>query len=117
MTAARPIAREARSRDITTSVQRNAGTLPGEATVDLRLARRFPIRRMTIDAIFEVFNLFNRSNFTVDQQRVRHGLVSRKPRPDVRPVHAGRAAAASAGGAEAGVLIPGSRSVQSTSPC
>ena len=38
--------------------------LPAEATVDLRLARRFPINRMTIDAIFEVFNLFNRSNFT-----------------------------------------------------
>ena len=50
--------------DITTSVHRNAGTLPAQASVDLRLARRFPIRRMSIDTIFEVFNLFNRSNFT-----------------------------------------------------
>lgn len=50
--------------DITTSVHRNAGTVPAQATVDLRLARRFPIRRTSVDTIFEVFNLFNRSNFT-----------------------------------------------------
>ena len=35
----------ARSTDIATSVQRNAGTLPMQATVDLRLARRFAVRR------------------------------------------------------------------------
>ena len=33
-------------------------------TVDLRLARRFPVGRMSVDGIFEVFNLFNRSNYT-----------------------------------------------------
>ncbi len=49
--------------DITTSVYRNAGTLPAQATVDLRVARRFPVGRIYIDGIFEVFNLFNRSNF------------------------------------------------------
>jgi hypothetical protein len=50
--------------DITTSVRRNAGVLPMQATVDLRVARRFPVGRMTLDGIFEAFNLFNRSNFT-----------------------------------------------------
>jgi hypothetical protein len=50
--------------DINTSVFRNAGTLPVQATVDLRVARRFPVKRMNIDGIFEVFNLFNRTNFT-----------------------------------------------------
>jgi hypothetical protein len=50
--------------DISTSVYRNAGTLPAQASVDLRLSRRFPMGRMSIDGIFEVFNLFNRSNFT-----------------------------------------------------
>jgi hypothetical protein len=49
--------------DATTSIERNAGTLPAQANVDLRLARRFPAGRMSVDAIFEVFNLFNRSNF------------------------------------------------------
>ena len=49
--------------DIGTSVQRNAGVLPMQATVDLRVARRFPVGNVTLDGIFEVFNLFNRSNF------------------------------------------------------
>ena len=50
--------------DIATSVYRNAGVLPSQANVDLRVARRFRVRRMNVDGIFEVFNLFNRSNFT-----------------------------------------------------
>ena len=50
--------------DASTSIERNAGTLRAQANVDLRLARRFPAGQMSVDAIFEVFNLFNRSNFT-----------------------------------------------------
>jgi hypothetical protein len=50
--------------DPRTSIERNAGTLPAQANVDVRLARRFPAGRMSVDAIFEVFNVFNRSNFT-----------------------------------------------------
>jgi hypothetical protein len=50
--------------DIGTSVRRNAGTLPTQAAVDLRVARRFAVRRLTLDGIFEVFNLFNRANYT-----------------------------------------------------
>ena len=49
--------------DIGTSIYRNAGVLPMQATVDLRVSRRFPVGGMTLDGIFEVFNLFNRSNF------------------------------------------------------
>jgi hypothetical protein len=67
--------------DITTSVQRNAGTLSAEATVDLRLARRFRIKRMNIDAIFEVFNLFNRSNFTAVNNVFGTGSYPTSPAP------------------------------------
>ena len=50
--------------DIATSVRRNAATLPMQATVDLRLARRFQAGRIHVDGIVEVFNVFNRSNYT-----------------------------------------------------
>lgn len=50
--------------NIGTSVRRNHGTLPAQANVDLRIARRFPVGPLAIDGIFEVFNLLNRSNFT-----------------------------------------------------
>ena len=46
------------------SIGRNGGTMPAQATVDLRVSRQFPIGRMKIDGIFEVFNLFNRTNYT-----------------------------------------------------
>ena len=50
--------------DIATSARRNDGTLPMQASVDLRVARRFLVGPLTVDGIFEVFNLFNRSNYT-----------------------------------------------------
>jgi len=50
--------------EIATSAMRNAGTLPAEATVDLRLARRFIFGRTNVEGIFEIFNLFNRTNYT-----------------------------------------------------
>jgi hypothetical protein len=51
--------------DLSSSVGRDAGTLPKQMTVDLRVSRRMPLgRRSSIDAIVEVFNLFNRANFT-----------------------------------------------------
>jgi hypothetical protein len=51
--------------DPTTSVERNSGTLPAYATVDLRASRRFPLGgRANIEAIVDVFNLFNRTNYT-----------------------------------------------------
>jgi hypothetical protein len=51
--------------DQATSVARNTGTLPNYATVDVRVSRRFRLGgRGRVDGIFEVFNLFNRTNYT-----------------------------------------------------
>ncbi len=49
--------------NIATSAIRNAGTLPMQATVDLRVARRFVFGRTNVQGIFEVFNLFNKANY------------------------------------------------------
>ncbi len=46
------------------SVGRNSGTMPSQAIVDLRVSRRFSFGMpVTVEPIFEVFNLFNRTNF------------------------------------------------------
>ena len=54
-------------RDITSeasSVGRNTGTMPSQAVVDLRVSRRFALGgALSTEAFFEVFNLFNRTNF------------------------------------------------------
>ncbi len=51
--------------DPSSSVSRNSGALPNQAAVDLRVSRRFPVgSRVRLDGIFEVFNLFNRTNST-----------------------------------------------------
>jgi hypothetical protein len=51
--------------DQASSVGRNSDTLPNQATVDLRVSRRFHLGdRASVDGLFEVFNLFNRTNYT-----------------------------------------------------
>jgi outer membrane receptor for Fe3+-dicitrate len=51
--------------DPATSLARNTGKLPGHAVVDVRLSRLLRVQsRLRIDALMEVFNLFNRTNFT-----------------------------------------------------
>jgi hypothetical protein len=51
--------------DESSAVGRNSATLPGRATVDIRVSRRFPLGgRVGVDAILEVFNLLNRTNYT-----------------------------------------------------
>ena len=51
--------------DLSSSISRNLGSLPAQVAVDLRVSRRMTLRgRLSIDAIFDVFNLFNRANFT-----------------------------------------------------
>ena len=54
--------------DPSTSIGRNAGRLPSRATVDIRLTRRFRVgSHVSVDPMLEVFNLFNRTNFTATQ--------------------------------------------------
>ena len=67
--------------DIATSVRRNAGTLPAQAAVDVRLARRFRVGRASVDGIFEVFNLFNRSNYTAVNNVFGTGSYPASPAP------------------------------------
>jgi hypothetical protein len=63
--ATAPDRARANPTDPSSSVGRNSATLPRQATVDLRVSRRFPLGgRARLDGIFEVFNLFNRTNYT-----------------------------------------------------
>ena len=50
--------------DPATSVVRNSGRTPGYRSVDVRVSRRFDSRLGAFEAMVEVFNLFNRTNFT-----------------------------------------------------
>jgi hypothetical protein len=46
-------------------VPRNSGRLPASSTVDVRVSRSFALGNgVRTEGIFEVFNLFNRTNFT-----------------------------------------------------
>jgi len=68
--------------DPSTSIGRNLGTLPSQATLDLRVARRFRLRRtVTLDPMFELFNLFNRTNFTSVQNIFGAGSYPSSPLP------------------------------------
>jgi hypothetical protein len=51
--------------DPSTSIGRNAGVLPNQYTMDLRVAKRVGLGgRARLDLMFEAFNLFNRTNYT-----------------------------------------------------
>jgi hypothetical protein len=51
--------------DPSTEIQRNLGRLPSQATVDVRVSREFPMgRSVRLELMFDVFNLFNRTNYT-----------------------------------------------------
>jgi carboxypeptidase family protein len=53
-----------------TSVGRNSKTTAAQASVDLRLSRRFRLgERGAFEAILEAFNLFNRTNFIEDSNQ------------------------------------------------
>ena len=46
------------------SIGRNTGVMPYQANVDIRVSRRFRLSGKTgVEGLFEVFNLFNRTNF------------------------------------------------------
>ena len=68
--------------DPSTSVGRNAGRLPGTASVDLRASKRFSLGgRITADLIVDVFNVFNRTNFTDIQPVFGTGSYPDNPSP------------------------------------
>jgi hypothetical protein len=51
--------------DPASRVQRNGERLPGTATVDARLSRRFALpRRASLEVLVEAFNLFDRVNYS-----------------------------------------------------
>jgi len=51
--------------DSSTTIARNSGRMPATASVAVRISRRFTVgRNVHVDPMLEVFNLFNRTNFT-----------------------------------------------------
>jgi hypothetical protein len=71
-----------RLREDGTIVPRNAFIQPDEKRMDLRLQQRIPLGgRVSIDAIAEVFNLFNANNFT---------LVAEEGAPDFNEPESGQ---------------------------
>lgn len=51
--------------DPQTSVGRNSGTITNQVTVDVRLSKRFKVGgTATVEGLVEIFNLFNRTNFS-----------------------------------------------------
>jgi hypothetical protein len=69
------------SGDRPEGVGRNRRTLDPIVNVDLRIARRFRFRRVTMEGIVEVFNLFNRRN-VVEVNPVRYLSPALQPNPD-----------------------------------
>jgi hypothetical protein len=68
--------------DQATSLGRNAGLMPSQATVDLRVSRRFATNtRTSVELMFEVFNLFNRTNFTEINNVFGVGAYPQAPQP------------------------------------
>ncbi len=68
--------------DPASSVGRNTGAMPNQATVDLRVSRRFRLAgKVSVDGIFEVFNLFNRTNYTEINNIFGTGAYPARPLP------------------------------------
>jgi len=68
--------------DASTSVARNSGTMPMQMTVDTRVSRTFKLQqRISLDVMFEVFNLFNRVNFTEVNNIFGRGAYPSAPLP------------------------------------
>ena len=59
--------------------------MPAQATVDVRISRRFTIRgRAGLEVIGEAFNLFNRSNFSEVNSIFGRGAYPNEPQRDER---------------------------------
>ena len=68
--------------DASTAVPRNSARLPASSTVDVRLTRNFAFGpSVRFDAMIEVFNLFNRTNFTDVNNVFGAGAFPNEPLP------------------------------------
>jgi hypothetical protein len=68
--------------DVTSSVRRNSGVLPAQLSVDVRVSRRVGLGgRNSLEGIVEVFNLFNRVNFTDVNNIFGTGAYPSEPSP------------------------------------
>jgi hypothetical protein len=68
--------------DRSSAVARNTGMMPGEVSVDLRVQKGISLAgRARADAIVELFNLFNRTNFTHANPVFGPGVYPHDPLP------------------------------------
>lgn len=70
--------------DLTTTIGRNAAKLPTQATIDLRVGKRLVGGDVSLDALVEVFNLFNRVNYTDVNNIFGTGAYPSQPLPTFR---------------------------------
>jgi len=65
-----------------TSVGRNAGTLPRQMVVDVRVSKEIPVRgTVRLETLVEIFNLLNRTNYTDLQNIFGTGEYPANPTP------------------------------------
>jgi carboxypeptidase family protein/TonB-dependent receptor-like protein len=71
--------------DPASSVGRNSETMPAQATVDLRVSKRFAVRgHGGLEILAEAFNLFNRANFTEVNGIFGRGAYPDEPQRDAQ---------------------------------
>ncbi len=64
-----------------TSLPRNSGRLPAQATLDLRISTTLRIRGLQIEPLLDIFNIFNRTNFRDVQNVFGTGAYPQQPSP------------------------------------
>ncbi len=68
--------------DPSTAIKRDAGVLPNQYTVDMRVAKRIPMKgRTRLDLMFEAFNLFNTTVYTSVDNIFGTGAYPNSPLP------------------------------------
>jgi hypothetical protein len=67
--------------DPATSLRRNAGRLPMQATIDARISKALRMGRAELEILLEMFNVFNRTNFLDVQNVFGTGSYPQQPSP------------------------------------
>jgi hypothetical protein len=68
----------------TDSVGRNSEHMDEQVVVDLRVSKKIRLREMAVEGIFEVFNLFNRANFSEINNIFGSGAFPAQPLTDAQ---------------------------------